>query len=288
MKYSELKISEAKSATAPSAKTLVVILDATPNKLKVMPERKKYKDAFRQFTMTFLMLVFCSFTVFSQVTKQQLDNFYKNNQTKELEQVFINLYNQTKTEFPKLSDNDTLTRINDIFNLILPDRQKRETVEYFFLQPNFPKTFIDSKELTFTDNFLASTTTENHRPIIYNSKTISEILKFIGSNPYDNPLVKEYLKEKEKMKKSKFKEAERLISEYKNKTKFIGQFLYLPATWGKMDRSLVPYKINSLKFNTDLTEVEVTYDLTWRGATETYKYIAGKWKLEQTKMKWIH
>jgi hypothetical protein len=253
-----------------------------------MTDNKKHKEAFRQFTMTFLMLAFCSFTVFSQVTKQQLDNFYKNNQEKELEQTFISLYNQTKTEFHKLSDNDTLSRINEIFNLVLPDRQKSETLKYFFLQPNFPKTFIDNKELTFTGNFISSTTIENLRPILYNSQTISEMLKFIGSNPYDNPTVKEYFKEKEKMKKSKFKEAERLISDYENKTKFIGQFLYLPATWGKMDRSLVPYKISSLKFNSDLTEVEVIYDLTWRGATEIYEYADGKWKLEQTKMKWIH
>lgn len=253
-----------------------------------MTDNKKHKVAFRQFTMTFLMLAFCSVTVFSQVNKQQLDNFYKNNQEKELEQIFISLYNQTKTEFYKLSDNDTLTRINEIINLILPERQKSETLGYFFLQPNFPKTFIDNKELTFTGNFLASTTTENIRPIIYNSQTISEILKFIGSNPYDNPTVKEYLKNKKEMKKSKFKEAEQLISDYKNKTKFIGQFLYLPATWGKMDRSLVPYKINSLKFSTDLTEVEIVYDLTWRGATEIFKFVDGKWIKERTKMEWIH
>lgn len=55
-----------------------------------------------------------------------------------------------------------------------------------------------------------------------------------------------------------------------------------------MDRSLVPYNINSLKFNTDLSEVEVTYDLTWRGATEIYRLVDGNWKLEQTKIEWIH
>jgi hypothetical protein len=259
----------------------------TPRNLDEMTINKKHKQEIRQLIMT-ICLAFSGLTVFSQVTSQQLDKLYQNNQQKEVELIFLNLYNHAQTEFSKLSDNDTLTRINEIFNLILPDRQKSETIDYFFLQPNFPKTFIDNKELTFTDNFLASTTIENLRPIIYNSQTISEILKFIGSNPYDNPTVKEYLKDKEKMKKSKFKEAERLISDYEDKTKFIGQFLYLPATWGKMDRSLVPYKINSLKFNTDLTEVEIVYDLTWRGATEIFKLVDGKWKQERTIVKWIN
>jgi len=162
-----------------------------------MTNKTKIKNTFRQFSLTLMMFVLCSYTIFSQVTKQQLDNFFKNNQVKELEQTFFNLHIQTKTEFSKFQDNDTLTRINEIFNLILPNRQKSETVDYFFLQPNFPKTFIDNNELTFTNNFLASTKIENHRPIIYDSQTISEILKFIGTNPYDNPIVIEYLKEKE-------------------------------------------------------------------------------------------
>ena len=96
------------------------------------------------------------------------------------------------------------------------------------------------------------------------------------------------MKDKEKMKKSKLKEAERLIDDYKNKTRFIGQYLLFPTTLGKMDRSLVPYKISSLKFNSDLTVVEVTYDLTWRGATEIYNLVDGKWKQERTIVKWIH
>ena len=247
---------------------------------------KKNKGAFRKYTMTILVLLFFSLTVFSQVTKKQLDEFYKNDQTKKLEQVFINLDNQNKNEFSKLSENDTLMKINNIFNVILPDRQKSEKVDYFFLQSNFPKTFIDNKELKFTSNFIASITIKNHKPILYDGQTISEILKFIGSNPYDNLIVKEYLKDKEKMKKSKLKEAERLITNYNDKTNFIGQFLFLPATWGKIDRSLVPYKLNNLKFNSNLTEVEVTYDLTSSGATEIYKLIDGKWEKEQTIISW--
>jgi len=148
-------------------------------------------------------------------------------------------------------------------------------------------TFIDNKELTFICNFICSATVENLKPITYDFQTINEILKFIGSNPYDNQIVKEYLKDKKKLKKSKIKEAEKQIADYKDKTKFIGQILFLPASWGKMDRSLVPYKINSLKFSSDLTEVEVDYDLTSSGATEIYKSLDGMWKKERTIMTWI-
>jgi hypothetical protein len=259
----------------------------TPCKLRIMIVNEKHKEAYRKFTMTFLMLTFFSLTVFSQVTKKQLDKFYKNNQTKKLEQVFIDLDNQNKDEFSKLSDNDTLKKTNDIFNVILPGRQKSEIVDYFFLQSNFPKTFIGDKELKYTGNYLASITIENLRPILYDYQTISEILKFIGPNPCDNKIVKEYFNDKGEMKKSKLGEAERLIADYDDKTKFVGQFLFLPATWGKMDRSLVPYIMNSLKFNSDLTEVEVTYDLTSSGATEIYRLLDGEWEKERTIISWI-
>jgi hypothetical protein len=248
----------------------------------------KHVRAFRQIGMTILLLAFTSLTVLSQVTKQQLDDLYKNNQEKELEQIFINLYQQTQTDFYKLSSNDTLKKINDIFNLILPEIQNTEDKRYFFLQSYFPKTFIDKNKLTFPNDFNAKSTCANLKPIRYDGQTINAILNFIGSHPYDNPTVKEYVKDKEKMKKSKLKEAERLIADYNNKTKFIRKFLYLPATWGKMDRSLVPYKINRLKFNTDLTELEIEYDLTWRGATDIFKFVGGKWIKVRTEMEWIH
>ncbi|HLP93668.1 MAG TPA: hypothetical protein VK168_06505 [Saprospiraceae bacterium] len=253
-----------------------------------MTNKAKHKDAFRKCTITFLMLVLGSCAVLSQVTKQQLDNFYKNNNLKELEQTFFNLHHQTTTAFSKLSDNDTLNRINEIFNLILPDKEKFEPVAYFFLQPYYPRTFIDDKEYTFTSQFLASTKIENLKPIQYDYQTISELLKFIGSYPDNNPVVKKYLKNKKKMKKSKIRKAERLIHKYDNKSSFIGQFVHLPATWGRMNRSLVPYKINILRFNADLTEVEVIYDLTSSGATEVYTFVDGKWKLNRTIIQWIH
>ena len=253
-----------------------------------MRANKKLKLEFRHITMTILLLTFSSLTVFPQVTKQQLDNFYVNNQLKELEQIFHTLYNQTQTEFSKLSDNDTLMRINGIFNVMLSDQQKSETVYYFFLQSTYPQTFIDTNELTFSSNFIVSSIIENHRPLLNDDQTISEILRFLGSNPYDNPTVLEYLKDKKKIKKSKRKEAERLMADYNKKTNFIGQFLFLPATWGEIDRSLVPYKINSLKFNSDLTEVEIEYDLTWYGGTEIYKLVGGNWKKERAKTQWIH
>ena len=246
------------------------------------------KKTFKQFIIIFLLSTFFSLTVFSQVTTQQLDNFYKKNQKQELEQIFITFYNQAKTEFSKLSDNDTLKKINEIFNIILPEQQKSATAHYFFLQSFFPRTFIGTKELLFKRNFIASTTIENLRPIRYDYQTINEILKFIGANPYDNPTVNKYVEDKEKLKKSKQKKAERLIAEYNNKTKFIGQFLFLPATWGTMDRSLVPYKINSIKFNSDLTVVEISYDFTSNGATKIYRLLNGKWKQERTIMEWVH
>lgn len=252
-----------------------------------MIDNNKNKDAFRKFTITFLMLAFSSFTVYSQVTKKQFEEFYKKNQQKDLEHTFNNMHNQTKCEFYRLSVNDTLKKINEIFNLILPERQKSETIEYFFLQSNFPKTFINNKELTFTGNFIASTTIKNFRPIIYDSHTINEILEFIGSDPYNNPIVKDYMRDKEKMKRSKLKEAERLIYDYRNKSRLIGEYVILPGTWGKLDRNLVPYKVDRLKFNSDLTEVEVTYDLTSSGAIEIYKIIDGKWKHQRTVLEWI-
>lgn len=251
-----------------------------------MQDNKTFKQAFRHVTLTFLMLSFFSLTVLSQVTKQQLDNFYQNNQQTELEQIFHRLHKQSQSEVSKLSNNDTLKRISNLFILVLPNRQKHEPTLYYFLQPNFPKTYVNDKELTLTGNFIAPTTFDNLKPIIYDSQTVNEILKFIGSNPYDHPTVKEYLKDKRKMSKSKIKEAESLINEHKNKLKFIGQFLLLPASWGKMDRSLVPYTINSLKFNSDLTKVEIVYDMTWRGATEIYKLADGKWEHERTIVMW--
>ncbi len=57
---------------------------------------KKDKDSFQRFTMIFWMLILCNFTVFSQVTKQQLDSCYKNNQEKVLEQTFVNTYDTEK------------------------------------------------------------------------------------------------------------------------------------------------------------------------------------------------
>ena len=256
-----------------------------PRNINEMTKGEPHKQNFQRLTMTICFLLFGS-TVFSQVTSQQLDKYYQNNQTAELEKIFFSLNEKTQANFTKSVDNDTLQKISDLFNLILPDRQRHETTIYFFLQSHFPETFIDNKELTFTNKFIASTTLKNLRPILYDYQTIYEILKFIGTSPYDNPTVKEYLKDKEKLRKSKFKKAKKLIEEYKNKMNFISQFVMLPATWGKMDRGLVPYKINSLKFNTNLTEVEVIYDMTWRGATEIYNFKEGKWQHLKTIVMW--
>lgn len=234
------------------------------------------------------MLILCSINVFPQVTKSQLDKFYKKNQTKELEFTFFNFYNQANTEAFKLSGNDTLTKVSEIFNLIIPTVEKSEPLVYFYLPSYYPRIFIDNKEVTFTGNFLTTTKSDNFRPILYDYQTIKELLAFIGPNPYQNKIVVDYMKNKNKMKKSKIKKAERLIADYNNKSKFIGQFIYLPATWGSLDRSLVPYEILYMRFNDSLTEVEISYNFTWRGATEIYKYDAGNWELERKIIEWIH
>lgn len=248
----------------------------------------KIESSIRPFTITFLMLTLCSINVFSQVTKSQLDKFYKKNQTKELEFTFFNFYNQAKTEAFKLSGNDTLTKVSEIFNLIIPDVEKSEPLAYFYLPSYYPRIFIDNKEVTFTGNFLTKTKSDNFRPILYDYQTIKELLAFIGPSPYQNKIVVDYMKNKNKMKKSKIKKAERLIADFNNKSKFIGQFIYLPATWGSLDRSLVPYEILYMRFNDSLTEVEISYNFTWRGATEIYKYVAGNWELERKIIEWIH
>ncbi|HMS67497.1 MAG TPA: hypothetical protein PKD18_05150 [Saprospiraceae bacterium] len=253
-----------------------------------MIKSKKHKATFPHLTLTFLMFAFCGITGFSQVTKKQLDNFYETNQIKELEQTFSYLHDQTKAEFVKWTNNDTLSKINELFNMIIPDKANSENVNYFFLQPYFPSIFIDKERWAFNGNFLASTKSEQLKPITYDPTLRTVILEFIGPDPYETPLVKNYLKDKDKMRKSKLKKAERLINDHENKSKFISQYLEIPATWGKKDISLVPYKITSLKFNTDLTEAEIKYDLTSRGATKIYNLVDGKWKHKATIMRWIH
>ncbi|MBK8390879.1 MAG: hypothetical protein IPL23_17035 [Saprospiraceae bacterium] len=253
-----------------------------------MIKSKKHKDAFLHLTLTFLMFALSGISGFSQVTKKQLDNYYETNQIKELEQTFSYLHDQTKAEFVKWTKNDTLAKINELFNMIIPDKGNSENVSYFFLQPYFPNIFIDKKRWVFNENFLASTKGPQLKPITYDPTLRTEILEFIGPDPYEIPLVRNYQKDKDKMRKSKLKKAERLINDYENKSEFISQFLEIPATWGKMDISLVPYKITSLKFNSDLTEAEITYDLTSNGATEIYNLVDGKWKQKATIMRWIH
>ena len=259
----------------------------TPN-TKIMIKSKKHKDTFPHLTLTFLMFALSGISGFSQVTKKQLDNYYKTNQIKEPEQTFSYLHDQTKAEFVKWTNNDTLSKINELFNMIIPDKTNSENVNYFFLQPYFPSIFIEKERWVFKGDFLASTKSEQLKPITYDPTLRTVILEFIGPDPYETPLVRNYLKDKDKMRKSKFKKAERLINDYENKSKFISQFLEIPATWGKMHISLVPYKITSLKFNTDLTEAEITYDLTSNGATEIYNLVDGKWKQKATIMRWIH
>ncbi|HPN69763.1 MAG TPA: hypothetical protein PLZ32_09595 [Saprospiraceae bacterium] len=246
------------------------------------------KDTFLHPTLTFLMFAFCGVTGFSQVTKQQLDNYYETNQIKELEQTFSYLHNKTKAEFVNRTKNDTLSKINELFNMIIPDKGNSENVNYFFLQQYFPSIFIDKKRWVFKGDFIASTNSELLKPILFDPTLRTEILEFIGPDPYETALVKNYLKDKDKMRKAKLKKAEKLINDYESKSKFISQFLEIPATWGKMDISLVPHKITSLKFNTDLTEAEITYDLTSHGATEIYNLVDGKWKQKATIMRWIH
>jgi hypothetical protein len=130
--------------------------------------------------------------------------------------------------------------------------------------------------LILKNTYIASTTNVNLKPLEYNSDLIRVILDFIGPNPFDNSIVKEYLNDKQYLKKAKVKKAKKLIADYENKISFIGQYLFLHATWGQLDRSLAPYEINVIRFNSDLTKAEITYDFTYCGATEFFKLIEGE------------
>jgi hypothetical protein len=229
------------------------------------------------FPLTFIQ------TAKGQITEKKLNKFYRNNSKIELDHLLAKAHNKACEEYSVI-ENDTLKAISDLFNAIFLKHSHDTLTTYFFLQANYPVIKIDKNDILFTNKFIVSTSNNKLKPIINDSQSIEAVLSFIGQNPYDMQIVKNTFKNR----KHETKKIKKIIANYNNRTRFIEELLHLPATWGRLINSLVPFKINSLRFNKKLNEVEVDYSWSSSGATEIYKLTDKGWLRYKTLIEWIH
>jgi hypothetical protein len=96
-----------------------------------MYTEEKHKQYVWKILLTGFLLVLSQKSVFSQLSLKQLDKIYRKNQVEEFEKILSNLHNETIMQWASISNNDTLIKINDLFNTILPERNKNELKKFF-------------------------------------------------------------------------------------------------------------------------------------------------------------
>ena len=208
----------------------------------------------------------------AQLTTDYLEKSYKQNSSEELRLVFKEIAEQTDSIRIK-NENDTTTIISQLFTKILRDNSVNSDTNYFFLQKDLPSIKIGNKMYPLSEPFCPHVDFEKLIPLRFSDENIYAINTFLGPNTNAS--------------KTKKLTAQKNLREYEKRTRFIGQFLFLPATWNTLDRSLIPFKIDYIHFNESLKEVEISYNLPTSGAIEIYKYEAGNWRKMKTRMSWI-
>ena len=226
----------------------------------------KSKMNFMVFFIGFAVSMTFSLTTNAQLTVKTLNKFYKNNSKAELREVFANTHNQTIEEFSTL-DNDTIKLISDLFNTVFSNSHYKRTANYFYLQATIPNVKIGKTGIPFTTKFISLTKSENAKSLLNDSLSISAILSFIGEDPEDKSN-REYLRNRKKLSTDELSE---MWSNYHNRRFFMSEFIDFPWFSGHSIRSLIPYKINSLRFNDELDEVEIDYQFLDYGAVDIYR-----------------
>ncbi len=226
----------------------------------------------------------------AQFSKKTLDNIYNDNLTHKLDSFLNQRYEVTKAEYTKNS-NDTLRLVSMLLNKLFSnnnDKYDNQNYRYIILQENCKVIKIDTMTLFFDVPVFLAINSKVLKPIKYDNQIVNAIWGFIGPNAYESITVNEYMYHKDKLKKQQIKKAEAIIAMRKEKLKFVEKFISLPYTWGQLTNSLVPYTINSIVFNKEMTEVRISYYFTYRGGDITYKLINDKWVKGNLNFEWIH
>ena len=232
-----------------------------------------------------IIIVHINNDINAQITEKQLNYFFKNEQSEKLHNEFSKMAQKTDS-IRQVIENDTIIIISDFVEYLIVGQGGVRDTSYFFLQYNFPKVTIGNKKYEINTPFALKMNYDKLIPLKCDYYTINNINSFFGKNPNDYANVKRYRKSKDFFRKYFFWNARKKINRYNQRTKFIGEFLFLSATWGQIDRSLIPYKITYLKFNKNLNKVEVKYDMVASGGIEIYILKNGNWVLSKTIMRW--
>lgn len=225
---------------------------------------------------------------YAQLTAHFLENAYHQKLSTALEQKFKTIAMQTDS-IRFRNANDTMILISKLIDAILTNDIPGTDTNYFFLQKDVPEITIENVSYKLTPPFCPEIINHKLIPLVYSANNIYEINSFIGSNPYESfTNVKKYIKSKGLIRKLGFWNAKKKIKHYQDRTKFISQFLYLPSTWNKLDKSLTLFNVAYINlYNQSMNTAEISYSFSSFGAIEIYDYKNGKWTLSQTKMSWI-
>jgi len=235
--------------------------------------------------LVLLLIVSACIPAHGQITKKSLDKMYKNKCGTEFQQALKQQQEKTIAAFLSIK-NDTLDNISKLFYAVLPE--PFDTNDYFFLQPFFPLIYVGENKLSTETRIFVVAQNRSLKPISYNVDLVNAIHEFIGSEPTKTSVVKQYLKYGKQLKKRKIKAAKKIMADYDNKTAFVGQYLRLSCTWGKIDRNMIPCTISYIRFNETMTEAEVKYNLVSEGATAIFRLNNGRWEMTRTLLNWIH
>lgn len=239
--------------------------------------RIKSKINFRVFFIGFVVSMTFSLAANAQLTEDNLIKLYENNSKEELEQLFEGIHNQGIEEFSTLN-NDTIKLISDLFNTVFSNSYYKKSAKYFFLQATIPIVEIGKTRIPFTTKFISLTKSEKAKSLLNDNQSISAILSFIGQSPYD-------LSNEQAVKMSKDELGE-IWSNYRNRIHFMMEFIDFPWFSGISIKSLVPYEINSLSFNDELNEVEISYQFLDFGAVDIYRLKDKVWTEYKSIVEW--
>jgi len=217
----------------------------------------------------------------AQLTEKTLYKFYKNNSKAELRKEFADMHKQTIEAYSTLN-NDTIKLISDLFNTVFSNSYYKRTVNYFYLQATIPIVEIGKTRIPFTTKFISLTKSEKAKPLLNDSLSINAILSFIGENPIDKSN-REYLRNQKKLSTDELVEMWR---NYRNRLSFMSEFIDFPWFEGHSIRSLIPYNINSLRFNDELDEVEIAYQFLDYGAVDIYRLKDKVWTKYKSIVEW--
>lgn len=231
------------------------------------------------FLLICLLLIVCH-TGQAQLTERALHKLYLNDSSEEFCQ-FLEERNKELKE-SSVHYNDTLKVISDLFNTIFKDSSR-----FFFLQSDFPIVEIGGTPVFFSSNFFVETNNKRNSSLVNDKKTITTIVSFIGKDPISEPPFKSI---DPKKKRQVERRLQKLLNETENRRKrmeFVSRYVVLPTTWDSLIESLVPYRINYLKFNNKLDEVEIDYSFPARGGTAVYKLDNRGWVEHEVLITWV-